>query len=92
MSVYFGKTRIDNQTIINGGPKDFTASCRVTKSEKAALQEMAAAEGLNDSDFVRQGLDLRMRFRGDIYYKLVAHAELVRELLADEPMPLIVPR
>lgn len=90
MSIHFSNTRIEHQTIIDGGPKEHTVSCRLTKAEKLAVQKAAAEDGLSESDFIRQGVRARLTFRGDRYYKLIYHAGVVGELIDGEAMPLVM--
>jgi len=41
------------------------------------------------SDFIRQALALRRKFRGPIYYKLITNAEDVVDLLEDLESPMV---
>jgi len=88
--VKFNNTTILNQAINEGRAKQATAGARVSEAEKAALDRMAAEEGLSPSDFVRQALKLRALFRGADYYKLITNAADIADILSDQAVPPVV--
>lgn len=72
--------------------KEVTVGARLIPAEKEEIRRMARAEGLTESQWVRDGLSLRAIFRGDDFHKLVANAEDIKAMLADEPLPVILRR
>jgi len=92
MVKFNGSVTILTQNVIesDGSARDATACARMTEGEKAEIVRMAEQERLSVTDFVRQGLLLRKLYRGDRFYKLVAHNKDIAELLDGLEMPLVV--
>lgn len=72
--------------------KEVTVGARLVPAEKEEVRRMARQEGMSESEWVRDGLTLRSLFRGDDFTKLVANADIIRDLLADLPLPVILRR
>lgn len=70
-----------------GFEKEAVVGARFTKEEAALIDELASAERLNRADYVRRAIKLKRRFTVDEYFKLMAHADRVKSVLAEMEIP-----